>query len=245
MPSSQLKPVFRIKAGKASYIQDMFNAVAPKYDFLNRLLSVGFDRYWRKQAVDELEPLANRLFLDLATGTADIALELALRDQSHVIGIDFSTEMLELGNDKVLTNNMQSSVKLFPGVAENLPIKSNSFDGAVSAFGARNFSDINHAISEVHRVLKPKGKIVILEFSFPSNGFLQWSYCLYFEKILPVIGRCVSGHKNAYSYLPDSVGNFPKGKAFTCILKRAGFESVEFKELTFGITTIYTGFKNA
>ena len=245
MPSSQLKPVFRVNADKASCIQDMFNAVAPKYDFLNRLLSVGFDRYWRKLAVNELEPLANRLFLDLATGTADIAIELALRDKSHVIGIDFSREMLELGNNKVLTNNMQSSVTLFPGAAENLPIKSNSFDGAVSAFGARNFSDINHAISEVHRVLKPKGKIVILEFSFPKNSFLQWLYCLYFEKILPVIGRYISGHKNAYSYLPDSVSNFPKGKAFACILKETGFESVEFKELTFGITTIYTGFKNA
>ena len=245
MPSSQLKPVFSFKADQASRIQDMFNAVAPRYDFLNRLLSVGFDKYWRTIAVDELEPLANRLFLDLATGTADIALELALRDQSHVIGIDFSGKMLELGKNKVNTNNMQSSVKLFQGAAENLPIKSNSFDGAISAFGARNFSDINHAITEVHRVLKPKGKIVILEFSFPKNSFLRWLYCLYFENVLPVIGRCVSGHKNAYSYLPDSVGKFPNGKAFACILKESGFESVEFKELTFGITTIYTGFKNA
>ena len=173
MPSSQLKPVFSFKADQASSIQDMFNAVAPRYDFLNRLLSVGFDKYWRTIAVDELEPLANRLFLDLATGTADIALELALRDQSHVIGIDFSGKMLELGKNKVKTNNMQSSVKLFQGAAENIPIKSNSFDGAISAFGARNFSNINHAITEVHRVLKPKGKAII---QIPLNKKKKISY---------------------------------------------------------------------
>lgn len=245
MPPSQLKQVFSVPADKSNAIQDMFNAVAPSYDFLNRLLSAGFDTYWRKIAVDELEPIANRFFLDVATGTAEIALELALRDQSKVIGIDFSSAMLELGNKKMTARNMQSSVKLFSGTAENLPLKSDSFDGAISAFGARNFADINNAIAEMHRVLKPKGKIVILEFSFPQNGFLQWIYRLYFEKILPILGRWISGHKNAYSYLPDSVGAFPKGKAFASILKEVGFESVDFKELTFGITTIYTGFKHA
>ena len=245
MPPSQLKQVCSVPADKPNAIQDMFNAVAPSYDFLNRLLSAGCDTYWRKIAVDELEPIANGFFLDVATGTADIALELALRKQSKIIGVDFSSAMLELGNKKMTARNMQSSVKLFPGAAENLPLKSNSFDGAISAFGARNFADINNAIAEIHRVLKPKGKIVILEFSFPQNGFLQWLYRLYFEKILPLMGRWISGHKNAYSYLPDSVGAFPKGKAFASILKEVGFESVDFKELTFGITTIYTGFKHA
>ena len=245
MPPSQLKQGFSNPADRMNPIQDMFNAVAPRYDFLNGLLSAGCDRYWRKIAVDELEPIAGRFFLDVATGTADIALELALRDKSRVIGVDFSAAMLELGNNKVTARNMQSSVKLFPGAAESLPLKNDSFDGAISAFGARNFADINHAIAEVYRVLKPKGKIVILEFSFPQNGFLQWLYRFYFEKILPVMGRWVSGHKNAYSYLPDSVGAFPKGDAFASLLKEAGFESVEFKELTFGVTTIYTGFKHA
>ncbi|MZH03628.1 MAG: bifunctional demethylmenaquinone methyltransferase/2-methoxy-6-polyprenyl-1,4-benzoquinol methylase UbiE [Nitrospinae bacterium] len=245
MSSSQVKQGFNAPVDRANPIQDMFNAVAPRYDFLNGLLSAGCDRYWRKAAVDELEPIANRFFLDVATGTADIALELALRNKSRVIGVDFSTAMLKLGNNKINTRRMQSSVQLFPGAAENLPLKSNSFDGAISAFGARNFADIDHAISEIHRVLKPKGKIVILEFSFPQNGFLQWLYRLYFEKILPVMGRWVSGHKSAYTYLPDSVGAFPKGEAFASILIKSGFESVAFKELTFGITTIYTGFKHA
>jgi demethylmenaquinone methyltransferase / 2-methoxy-6-polyprenyl-1,4-benzoquinol methylase len=245
MSLSQVKQCFSAPDDKANPIQDMFNSLAPRYDFLNSLLSAGCDRYWRKIAVDELEPIVNRLFLDVATGTADIALEVTLRDDSKVIGVDFSTEMLELGKNKVVARNMQSSVQLFPGVAEKLPLKNNSFDGAISAFGARNFADINHAIDEIYRVLKPKGKIVILEFSFPQNGFLQWLYCLYFEKVLPVIGRLISGHKSAYSYLPDSVGAFPKGEAFASLLKKAGFESVAFKELTFGVTTIYTGLKHA
>ena len=245
MPSSHVKQSFGDTAYEKNPIQDMFNAVAPKYDFLNGLLSAGCDRYWRKAAVDELEPVTNRLFLDVATGTADIALELAHRDQTRVIGVDFSDAMLKLGKNKVSERKMETSVQLLPGTAENLPLQKDSFDGAISAFGARNFADINTAIGEIHRVLKPKGKIVILEFSFPQNGLLQWLYRLYFEKILPVMGRCISGHKNAYSYLPNSVGTFPKGKAFASILKDVGFESVKFRELTLGITTIYTGFKHA
>jgi demethylmenaquinone methyltransferase/2-methoxy-6-polyprenyl-1,4-benzoquinol methylase len=245
MSPSQVKQGFSASDNKTNPVQDMFNAVAPKYDFLNSLLSAGCDRYWRKVAVDELEPIVNCFFLDVATGTADIALEVALRGESQVIGVDFSTEMLERGKNKVVARNMQSSVQLFPGAAENLPLKTNSFDGAISAFGARNFAEIDHAIDEIYRVLKPKGKIVILEFSFPQNGFLKWLYLLYFERILPLMGRFVSGHKSAYSYLPDSVGTFPKGEAFASLLKKTGFESVTFKELTFGVTTIYTGFKHA
>ena len=245
MTHSQVNQGFSDTIERKNTIQDMFNAVAPRYDLLNLLLSAGFDRYWRKVAIDELDPTANRFFLDVATGTADIALKIALRNKSRVIGVDFSTAMLNLGDRKVKSRSMQSSVCLLPGAAENLPLKSNSFDGVISAFGARNFADIDQAMEEVHRVLKPEGKVVILEFSFPQNGFLQWLYRLYFEKILPVMGRWVSGHDSAYSYLPKSVGAFPKGEAFASILKQSGFESVTFNELTFGITTIYTGFKNA
>ncbi len=230
-----------------SSIHDMFDSIAPRYDFLNGLLSAGRDRYWRKMAVDELEPVADRVFLDVATGTADVALELASRDPapSRIVGVDFSTAMLRLGKDKVLARNAQSSVRLFSGAAERLPLKSNIFDGAISAFGARNFSNLNDGIREIHRVLKPRGKIVILEFSFPRNGFLQWLYRLYFGKVLPVIGRWISGHKGAYFYLPDSVENFPKGAAFSTVLEENGFASISFKELTFGVVTVYTGFKHA
>jgi demethylmenaquinone methyltransferase / 2-methoxy-6-polyprenyl-1,4-benzoquinol methylase len=244
---SQIKQVFGVSAAKENSIQDMFNAVAPRYDFLNRLLSAGFDKHWRTIAVDQLEPIAGGVFLDVATGTADIALELALREMSptRVIGVDFSTAMLELGKKKVKAKNKQSTIQLLPGTAENLPFKNNNFEGAISAFGARNFANINDGIREIHRVLKPGGKIVILEFSFPKNGFLQWLYRLYFGRILPVMGRWISGHKNAYSYLPDSVEAFPKGSAFASILIKNDFKSVEFMELTFGIITIYTGLKRA
>jgi demethylmenaquinone methyltransferase / 2-methoxy-6-polyprenyl-1,4-benzoquinol methylase len=246
MSPSQVNQGFNISANETNPIRDMFNAVAPRYDFLNGLLSAGCDKYWRKLAVDELEPVANRIFLDVATGTADIALELVKRETppSRVIGIDFSSTMLQLGKDKVIASGKQSSIRLFPGAAENLPLKSNSFDGAISAFGARNFSNLKYGISEIYRVLKPQGKIVILEFSFPQNGLLQWLYRQYFGKVLPVLGRLISRHKDAYSYLPDSVEGFPKGDAFAAILKENGFESVNFKELTFGITTVYTGFKH-
>jgi len=244
--SSQINQELNILENRTNPIRDMFNAVAPRYDFLNGLLSVGRDKFWRKLAVDELEPVENRVFLDVATGTADIVLELALREASpsRIIGVDFSTTMLKLGKKKVNTRNRKSSIQLFPGTAEHLPLKNNTFDGAISAFGARNFSNINQGIREIYRVLKPQGKVVILEFSFPQNGLLQWLYRQYFEVVLPILGRLISGHKNAYSYLPDSVAGFPKGDAFAAILRDNGFKSVRFKQLTFGITTIYTGIKH-
>jgi demethylmenaquinone methyltransferase / 2-methoxy-6-polyprenyl-1,4-benzoquinol methylase len=244
---SQIKQSFDISQSKANPIQDMFNAVAPRYDFLNGLLSAGIDKYWRKIAVNELEPLSKGVFLDVATGTADIALEISSRAPSpaRIVGVDFSTTMLELGKDKVKAKNKQAEIQLFPGAAEHLPLKDDSFDGAISAFGARNFANLNQGISEIHRVLKPGGKIVILDFSFPQNGFLQWLYRLYFGNILPIMGRWISGHKNAYSYLPDSVEGFPKGEDFTSILIENGFESTSFRMLTFGITSVYVGLKHA
>ena len=226
-------------------IQGMFDAIAPRYDFLNGLLSLGFDKHWRKVAVDNLEPCKNKDFLDVATGTADIALDIASRTTSRVVGIDFSTKMLQLGKDKISAKSHNNTIQLIPGAAENLPLKNNSFDGAISAFGARNFANLNHGVSEIYRVLRPGGKIVILEFSFPNNGLLQWCYRFYFECILPVLGRLISGHKSAYSYLPKSVEGFPKSEAFVTILKKNNFESISHQKLTFGIVTIYSGMKYA
>jgi demethylmenaquinone methyltransferase / 2-methoxy-6-polyprenyl-1,4-benzoquinol methylase len=227
----------------ANQIQAIFNAVAPRYDFLNRLLSAGYDRRWRKLAVSEFEPVANKTFLDVATGTADIALEIAKRQPaSHkIIGMDFSQSMLELGKNKISGQD----IRLIPGSAEHIPLKDKIFDGVVTAFGVRNFADSGQGLKEMYRVLKPKGKIVVLEFSFPQNGLLQWLYRFYFENILPLTGRLISGHKTAYSYLPASVANFPQGYVFKKMLEESGFEKVTFRELTFGIVTIYTGLKNA
>ena len=227
-------------------IQAMFNAVAPRYDFLNRVLSVGYDRYWRKVAVNQFGNISNKTFLDVATGTADIALEIAKRYPSalQVIGMDFSQSMLKLGSNKINENNLAKEIPLIPASAENIPLKDQIFDGAITAFGVRNFSDAQKGLLEMHRVLKPNGKIVILEFSFPQYKLLQWLYRLYFEKILPITGRIISGHKTAYSYLPVSVANFPQGEAFKEILENSGFKKVSFKTLTLGIVTLYTGIKN-
>ena len=226
----------------ANQIQAMFNAVAPRYDFLNRLLSAGNDKRWRKLAVNEFESVANKTYLDVATGTADIALEIASRQPApnKIIGMDFSQSMLELGNNKVSGQD----IKLIPGSAEHIPLKDKTFDGVITAFGVRNFSDAEQGLREMHRVLKPNGEIVVLEFSFPQNVLLQWLYRFYFEKILPLTGRIISGHKSAYSYLPASVANFPQGNAFKKMLEESGFENVSFKQLTFGIVTLYTGLKN-
>ena len=227
-------------------IQAMFNAVAPRYDFLNRILSFGYDRYWRKVAVNQFGNISNKTFLDVATGTADIALEIAKRHPSalQVIGMDFSQSMLKLGSNKINENNLEKEILLIPASAENIPLKDEIFDGAITAFGVRNFSDAQKGLLEMYRVLKPNGKIVILEFSFPQYRLLQWLYRLYFEKILPITGRIISGHKTAYSYLPVSVANFPQGEAFKEILENSGFKKVSFKTLTLGIVTLYTGIKN-
>ena len=231
----------------ANQIQAMFNAVAPKYDFLNRLLSVGCDRYWRKAAVSEFQPFGNKTFLDVATGTADIPLEMGKRypQPMQIVGMDFSLSMLKLGNKKISNNKLSKDIKLIPGSAENIPFKDHSFDGAITAFGVRNFMDAKQGLQEIYRILKPNGKIVVLEFSFPNNMILQWLYRYYFEKILPITGRIISGHKIAYSYLPSSVINFPQGEAFKKILEYSGFKDVSLKPLTLGIVTLYIGIKNA
>ena len=231
----------------ANQIQAMFNAVAPKYDFLNRLLSVGCDRHWRKTAVSEFQSFEDKAFLDVATGTADIPLEIGKRypKPTQIVGMDFSLSMLELGNKKISNNKLSKAIKLIPGSAENIPFKDQSFDGVITSFGVRNFTDAKQGLGEMHRILKPNGKIVVLEFSFPKNMILQWLYRYYFEKILPITGRIISGHKIAYSYLPSSVVNFPQGETFKKMLECSGFKNISLKPLTLGIVTLYKGIKNA
>ena len=231
----------------ANQIQAMFNAVAPKYDFLNRLLSVGCDRYWRKAAVSEFQSFGNKAFLDVATGTADIPLEIGKRypKPTQIVGMDFSLSMLKLGNKKISNNKLSKAIKLIPGSAENIPFKDQSFDGVITSFGVRNFTDAKQGLREMHRILKPNGKIVVLEFSFPKNIILQWLYRYYFEKVLPITGRIISGHKIAYSYLPSSVVNFPQGETFKKMLECSGFKNISLKPLTLGIVTLYKGIKNA
>lgn len=227
-------------------VQKMFSDIAPRYDLLNRLLSCGQDRYWRKRAVARLSPQAGERFLDIATGTADVALEITRnvpQGAAHVMGMDFSEKMLELAQRKIDSHESAHSIELKNGSAENLPFEDNSFDGTTTAFGVRNFSDVDRSLREMHRVLKPGGRCVILEFSLPRNSILNTLYRFYFEVLLPKVGRVISRHPSAYTYLPKTVASFPVRKEFTSLMQQAGFMNVIYKELTLGIVILYTGRK--
>ncbi len=225
-------------------IQSMFTAIAPRYDFLNSLLSVGQDRQWRKRAVDMLAPASNERILDIATGTGDMALEIASRNLSvQISGIDFSRRMLELSRGKIRKKGYERFVSLQIGSGECLPFANNSFDGAVCAFGIRNFADVKLGLREFYRILKPGGRAVILEFSMPANPVLNLVYNWYFDLVLPKVGSLISGHGEAYRYLPDSVADFPEQCEFVRWMGQAGFQKVSFKELTFGIVSVHHGYK--
>ena len=227
-------------------VQQMFSDIAPRYDLLNRWLSCGQDRYWRKRAVSRLAPQSGQRFLDIATGTADVALEITRnfpQGSVQVVGMDFSDKMLELARQKIDALDKAASIQLRNGSAEDLPFEDNSFEGTTTAFGVRNFSDVDRSLREMHRVLKPGGRCVILEFALPRNAFLNSLYRIYFEWLLPRIGRLVSRHPSAYTYLPQSVASFPIRNEFSILMEQAGFKNVTFKELTFGIVILYTGLK--
>ena len=222
----------------------MFTSIAPRYDFLNRLLSVGQDKYWRQRAIDLLDPMGNERILDVATGTGDVVIEVAKRNLSvKIFGIDFSQRMLDLGRIKIARNGYNQAVSLQIGSGECLPFADESFDGVICAFGIRNFADVQLGLREFFRVLKPGGRVIVLEFSIPQNQFLKTAYEWYFNLILPKIGNIISGHSNAYSYLPESVANFPSQKKFIKWIEKIGFKKVSFSELTFGIVSIHRGYK--
>ena len=224
--------------------REMFTSIAPMYDFLNRLLSVGQDKYWRKRAVDFLDPMGTDQILDVATGTCDMVIEIAKRNLSvKIFGIDFSQRMLDLGRAKITQDDSNKWVSFHIGSGEYLPFANESFDGVICAFGIRNFANVQMGLREFYRVLKPGGRIVILEFSVPQNQFLNAVYDWYFNLILPKIGNLISGHSNAYTYLPESVANFPNQKKFVEWIEKVGFKKVSFTELTFGIVSIHRGFK--
>ena len=224
--------------------REMFTSIAPKYDFLNKLLSVGQDRYWRKKAIQLLNPNENDRILDVATGTGDIILEIAKRNlTTKIFGIDFCQRMLNIGRVKVFQSGFKQSVSFQVGSGESLPFLDESFDGLVCAFGIRNFANVKIGLKEFYRVLKPGGRIVVLEFSIPQNKLLNAIYQWYFNLILPKIGNLIAGHSNAYSYLPESVANFPNQKTFIKWIEIAGFKNVSFLELTFGIVSIHRGYK--
>ena len=230
-------------AQKKNYVQNMFDTVASRYDFLNHFLSLGIDFYWRHQALKMINFKMNPRLLDLATGTGDVAVMAVKRGARKVIGIDLSYNMLHFGRKKVRKKDMDDSILMACGEGERLPLPDESQDAATIAFGIRNVEDIERTLQEMARVLTSCGVIVVLEFSKPTWPIIKQLYQFYFLYILPGIGSLISSDKKAYHYLPHSVLNFPERKDFVNLLKQAGFTDVRLFDMTFGIVTVYCGIK--
>ena len=242
-----------------NFVRSMFNNIAPTYDKLNHILSLNIDKIWRKKAVkrivkklknSETEKLKNnsQIFrfsdsqvLDVACGTADSTIALAKAGVPRVVGVDISEGMLKVGEKKIEELNLNSVISLKVEDCENLSFNDNTFDAAFIAFGIRNFEDKKKGLKELHRVLKPNGHLLILELSVPQNKILLSLYKLYFLHILPFIGKKISGDNKAYTYLPQSVMNFPKPKDFLQTMEECGFKDVHQKALTFGLCRMYEG----
>ena len=224
-------------------IGEMFSRIAPKYDFLNRLLSAGIDRRWRRAAVAEMSPDSGGRHLDLATGTADMALEIFRQkgDAAAVAGVDLSVEMMRIGREKCRKAGRGAGVAFVRAPGESLPFRDAAFDSACVAFGIRNVVDRERGLREMCRVVRPGGRVVVLEFSVPENPVLGALYRFYFTRILPWIGGIVSSRREAYRYLPDSVMAFPSPGEFEAMMRAAGCVSVTSRPLTFGIVTLYVG----
>ena len=241
--SKTVKP-YAPEGSKKEQVSQMFDNIAPKYDFLNRLLSARMDTVWRKNMINKLRKDHPKVFLDVATGTADVALEIAKRlEPQRIIGLDISHEMLEYGRKKVTKKDLDDTIELVLGDSENLPFEDNSFDAITAAFGVRNFENLEKGLAEMRRVLRPGGQLVILEFSQPTMFPFKQIYNGYFKYILPNIGRLTSKDPKAYNYLYESVQAFPDGKDFANVLAKVGFSENTIDPQTLGICTIYTGRK--
>lgn len=227
------------KDGKKKQVASMFNSIAHRYDFLNHFLSLGIDKLWRKKGVKLLRKKSPKLILDIATGTGDFAIEALSLKPDKVIGVDISVGMLQFGREKLLKRGLDKIIELQEGDSENLQFPDNNFDAEIVAFGVRNFENLEKGLLEMNRVLKPSGQTVILEFSKPRKFPIKQLYNIYFLRILPAIGRQFSKDKSAYSYLPESVGEFPDGKDFIAILEKCGFSNCREIRLSFGIASIY------
>jgi demethylmenaquinone methyltransferase/2-methoxy-6-polyprenyl-1,4-benzoquinol methylase len=237
-------PYSQSNASKKEQVASMFDSIAKKYDFLNRFLSLGIDQGWRKKAISYLKEKPLNHLLDIATGTADMAL-MAYK-QIHpkkITGIDISEGMMQYGRIKIAEKGLENIIQLTLGDSTEIPFEDAQFDGAMVAFGVRNFANLEKGLTEINRVLQPGSKLVVLEFSQPSSFWFKPIYTLYMKWITPTVGKLFSGNKEAYAYLNESVIAFPEGKAFLQVLEKAGFKNVQQEKLTLGICSIYIGNK--
>jgi len=242
----QINPYTSDPRGKSEQVREMFDSIAPAYDFMNRAMTFGIDRLWRRKAVDMLVGAVHTDVLDIATGTGDLAMLLAGRlGGANVTGVDLSERMVEIGQRKVASRGLSGRVRLTIGDCLALPFADDSFDCVTCAYGVRNFSDLSAGYREMHRVLRPGGHVVILELSTPRNPLVKPFYKFYTRCIIPAVGRMVSKDVRAYSYLPESIAAVPQRNAMTAVMEQAGFTDSGFIPLTFGTCTIYKATKPA
>lgn len=239
----EVKPYKESDQQKKQQVEQMFDNIAPKYDFLNHFLSMGIDKGWRRKAIRMLSYIKPQRILDVATGTGDFAIEAMRLNPEKVTGFDLSARMIEVGQKKVEKLKLDGTIEFVKGDSENMPFGDSSFDAITVGFGVRNFENLEQGLSEFLRVLKPGGVAVILEFSKPRRFPMKQLYWFYSMRVLPWIGSKISKDRAAYTYLPESVREFPDGQEFLDVLNRVGFVSAKQKRLTFGIASIYLATK--
>lgn len=239
----EVKPFKDAQSSKREQVEQMFDSIAPRYDLLNRLLSMGIDQSWRKKAIKSLEEVKPQYVLDVATGTADLAIAALKLNPTHVTGVDISNQMLNVGRVKIADKKLAEKITLLQADSANLPFEDNKFDAITVAFGVRNFEFLQQGINQMYRVTRKGGKLAVLEFSKPKAFPFKQLYNFYFKYILPGWGGLISKSKSAYTYLPESVQHFPEGEQFATYLKNAGYTNIQIQPLTFGICTLYTAIK--
>lgn len=238
-----IKPYDESALSKKKQVEQMFDNISPKYDLLNRVLSMGIDIQWRKDVIKMIQAAQPKTILDIATGTGDLAIMMGKKTTAQITGLDLSAGMLEVGRKKVEQEGLSSRIEMIQGDSESLPFDDNSFDCVTVSFGVRNFEHLEQGLAEIYRILKPGGTFVILEFSYPTTFPMKQLYTFYSKNILPAIGKLVSKDQSAYTYLPDSVRAFPHGEEMKNILKNVKFTQPIDKKLTFGIASIYKSIK--
>ncbi len=242
-PAAKILPDAASNLNKKEQVAEMFNNIAGRYDFLNHFLSMGIDKGWRKKAIAETAMVQPGKILDVATGTADLAIAAASLQPDQIVGIDIADQMLAVGRKKIAEKNLSNVITLQTADSEHLPFKTGEFDAVTCAYGVRNFEHLEAGLKDMCRVLRSGGKIIILEFSHPTAFPVKQLFGFYFKFILPLMGRLVSKHSRAYTYLPESVMAFPQGQDFCRILTNCGFKNAKAQPLTFGICSLYTADK--
>jgi len=240
--SETVKP-YNTDKSKKEEVAQMFNNISARYDFLNHFLSLGIDHIWRRKAVNKLREIQPKRILDLATGTGDFAIALLKLNPTQIIGMDISSGMLDVGKNKMKAKNVSHIIDMQLGDSENMPFEDGYFDAVTVGFGVRNYENLEKGLTEMLRVTRSGGKIVILEFSKPKRFPIKQAFGFYSRFIIPFFGKRISKDEKAYAYLPESVAAFPEGKAFTDILSKLGYKQVDATLVSGGIATIYSCIK--